>query len=71
LLLFNLIPVPPLDGSRALAYFSNSYARLMWNLQRSGQSTIGLIVVFIFIGPKLSHFANVMGIEYFKLIRGW
>ena len=41
LFLFNLIPVPPLDGSRVVASFSPGYRRLMYE---SGGQTLRLIL---------------------------
>jgi Zn-dependent protease len=43
--LFNLIPIPPLDGSRILGNFSRSYAETVQTLMASG----GAIVLFLFV----------------------
>jgi len=48
LALFNLIPVPPLDGSRVLAYFLPPRMRLQ--LVRLEQVGIVIVVVLLIIG---------------------
>ena len=46
LALFNLIPIPPLDGSRILENFSDGYRRISEHLMTSGASMIVFIVAF-------------------------
>jgi Zn-dependent protease len=56
LFLFNLLPVPPLDGSRILATFSPGYARL-W--QGENGAIIGMIafaLVFFVVGGRVAEF---------------
>ena len=50
LFMFNLLPVPPLDGSRILAAFSNGYARLLMqpNFQAVG---LGALLLIFWITP--------------------
>ncbi|MBC7093776.1 site-2 protease family protein [Candidatus Bipolaricaulota bacterium] len=48
LALFNLVPVPPLDGSRILAYFLPP--RWRFNLLRLEQVGILIVVVLLFLG---------------------
>lgn len=53
LMLFNLIPIPPLDGSRILGDFSPSYERL-WMSENAQWVAMGLfIIVFIFGGDYI------------------
>jgi len=53
LMLFNLLPIPPLDGSRILANFSPGYARL-WYSENAQWVAMGLfILVFLFGGQYL------------------
>ena len=54
--LFNLYPIPPLDGSHALTYFAmimgwHSIVRLYESLER-----YGMIILIIFIATPLSHY---------------
>jgi Zn-dependent protease len=50
LALFNLIPVPPLDGSRIIASFVPAFRELTSRPQAAGASMILFILVFIFAG---------------------
>ncbi len=53
LMIFNLIPVPPLDGSRILADFSPGYAQL-WYGENARWVASGLfIIVFLFGGKHI------------------
>ena len=47
LFLFNLIPIPPLDGSRILATFSRPYAQLLNSPNRQGVMAVLFVVVFL------------------------
>jgi len=47
LMLFNLLPVPPLDGSRVLATISPAYARLWTGGNSQVVGLIALVAVFI------------------------
>ncbi len=62
LFLFNLLPVPPLDGWRILSNFSRPYARL-W--QGENGAVIGMIafaLVFFVIGGRIAGFGmNLAG----------
>lgn len=46
LLVLNLVPVPPLDGSRALASFSPAYTRLADGPNAAMFSLVGILFVF-------------------------
>ena len=50
LAMFNLIPIPPLDGSRVLADFSSGYAQMMQSMRQGGGANIAFLVVFMFAG---------------------
>jgi Zn-dependent protease len=53
LMLFNLLPIPPLDGSRILADFSPSYAKL-WMSENAQWVALGLfLLVFFFAGDYI------------------
>ena len=53
LLLFNLLPVPPLDGSKIAASFSASYRQLLSHQNAPQISLIAFIVVFYFGGDVI------------------
>ena len=57
LAVFNLLPVPPLDGSRIVALFLPD--RVMYTLERYSQQITWLMMVLLFIG-KLDAPLNVM-----------
>ncbi len=50
LCLFNLIPIPPLDGSAILANFYRPYARLLADPSKQQIFLFAFILVFIFAG---------------------
>jgi Zn-dependent protease len=66
LMVFNLVPIPPLDGSKVLMPF------LPYNLQQSyaGLERYGMILVFIFIMFGFSLIVPVMNF-FLKLIIGF
>jgi Zn-dependent protease len=45
-MLFNLIPIPPLDGSRILADFSPPYRRLLYSEQGTMFALIAMLLLF-------------------------
>lgn len=53
LAIFNLMPIPPLDGARILASFSAPYARLMSSEQGRTVGLIGFLAIFWFGGRFL------------------
>jgi len=53
LMLFNLLPIPPLDGSRILSDFSPGYAKL-WHSENAQWVALGLfLLVFFFAGDYI------------------
>ena len=46
LCMFNLMPVPPLDGSHILANFNRDYRNFIYDPQRQGLALMGLFIVF-------------------------
>ena len=62
---FNLLPFPPLDGSKILAFFLRGKARdFIWSLER--YSTIILLILFVtelpsmLIAPVINGLAELM-----------
>ncbi len=73
LALFNLIPIPPLDGSKVLSAIlprglAHSYDRLRVGLERLGvlQGTLLLLIIFYFLSPFFSIFLRGL----FQLLTG-
>lgn len=69
LALLNMLPVPPLDGSRILATFSRGYAQL---ISHPNASIIGLVVVFLLVFRVLDPFgwARDLGNEGINAVAG-
>lgn len=63
LMLFNLIPVPPLDGSRITANFVPEYQRLINTEKGAIASLIAFVLLFFFFGRVLFRFAFDVGGE--------
>ncbi len=65
LMLFNLVPVPPLDGARILASFSDVYRRFASTEQGAVVSLIAFVVLFLWGGARIFDFSflttEVMG----------
>ena len=57
LLALNLLPVPPLDGSRILASFSRFYRRLAEGPNAATFSLVGILFVFFVAGGVLFSYA--------------
>lgn len=53
LALFNLVPIPPLDGSKILENFSQGYARLVNDPDKQGMFGVMFLLLFIFFGGAL------------------
>ena len=63
---FNLLPFPPLDGSKILAFFLKGKAReFLWNLER--YSTIIIMILFVTNIPAMLIGPVVEGIGLFML----
>ena len=71
LALFNMIPVPPLDGSHVLANLSPSYARTMALISMTGASFTMMAVVFMFAGRFIFPAAATVADRYQTCVRGW
>ncbi|MCR4391822.1 MAG: site-2 protease family protein [Candidatus Acetothermia bacterium] len=69
LALFNLVPVPPLDGSRILAYFLPP--RWRFNLLRLEQVGILIVVVLLFLGVLEYVFLGAETVALHLIGVGW
>ncbi len=54
LMLLNLIPVPPLDGSRIVASYVNSYREFVYSENGAVASLIGFVLLFAVFGKYVS-----------------
>ena len=52
LFFFNLIPIPPLDGSTVLAGFSRGYARIVESVRNPAIFLIALMLVFALLSSQ-------------------
>ncbi|MDQ7014213.1 MAG: site-2 protease family protein [Planctomycetota bacterium] len=69
LAIFNMVPIPPLDGSRILASFSLPYARLMSSEQGRTVGLIGFLAIFWFGGRFLVPAAISIGEALLALLK--
>jgi Zn-dependent protease len=65
--MFNLLPVPPLDGATILSRFSTTYRNLFGGPEASGVVTMVFLLVFFYLSPKLWDVAHHVA---FTLHRG-
>ena len=54
LMLLNLIPVPPLDGSRIVASYANAYREFVYSENGAVVSLIGFVLLFSVFGKYVS-----------------
>ncbi len=71
LAIFNLIPIPPLDGSNLLAGLNPDIDEFMQNMRRNGQAMIAFLLLFAVAGKFISPLANHIGVEYLDWVRGY
>jgi Zn-dependent protease len=69
LLLFNLLPIPPLDGSAVLSNLSPEYARFARNPANSAYFMVGMLVAFFFGGRVLFPIAERVVFTYSGWVR--
>jgi Zn-dependent protease len=74
LMIFNLLPVPPLDGSRILADLYPPFARLWSGQNAAVVSMIAFVAVFFFAGRVVFGFADQLTanaiVALVRLLRG-
>jgi Zn-dependent protease len=71
LALFNLLPIPPLDGSRILSNLSSAFERIAEHLTASGASLIVFIVAFSAAGRIISPAADRLRTMWLELVSGF
>jgi Zn-dependent protease len=71
LAILNMIPVPPLDGSKVLADFSPGYVQLMRSLNAGGMTMILMIGVFYMSGDLLPKTAGRIALALLQVVRGF
>src|SRR5690606_22761525 len=69
LALFNLVPLPPLDGAHIMSNLSPGYARAMHSFVMSGGAIFGLLIVFTLSANLISPAAIRISTAYLDLIR--
>lgn len=70
LALFNLIPVPPLDGSHILANFSGAYARVLERMMMGGMYFQMAFILFAVAGGVIFPVTQSVAIAYLDWVRG-
>ena len=68
LMIFNLIPIPPLDGSKILALFTSEHTYLV--LQQIGIPLLFMIIIFSSFIPIIPTFLSKTVSFFFTLITG-
>lgn len=68
LMMFNLVPVPPLDGSHILANFHRGYARLISDPAKQGIFLLAFIFIFI-SAPVLFGWSDVITDQIVHFVR--
>jgi Zn-dependent protease len=71
LAIFNLLPVPPLDGSNILADLIPEFGRLMQAMRQGGQATIVFLLIFFFAGRFITPAADSISIHFLRWVRGF
>ncbi|WP_428939180.1 site-2 protease family protein [Fontivita pretiosa] len=71
LAMFNLIPVPPLDGWRILANLSRSYQRMVESPSAGGMMVVLLVVLLLGAGKVIAPLAAALVRQGLWLIRGY
>ena len=67
LCVFNMLPMPPLDGATVLADFSPAFRRLKNNPDNQPFFTGGFLLLFFFGGDKIFHVADQVAGAYLSL----
>jgi Zn-dependent protease len=66
--IFNLIPIPPLDGSRILSDFSDGYKTVVEHLTTSGASMMIFLIVFSTAGNFMWPLAERISVAWVRTI---
>lgn len=70
LAIFNMIPVPPLDGSKILENFSTGYRDWMERLNAAGASVVVLIFAFALSNRVIFPAAQQLRLHWLELVSG-
>lgn len=70
LAIFNLIPVPPLDGSKILENISLGYRELIDRLHNTGASVVVLIFAFVLSGRVIFPAAQQLRLHWLEWVSG-
>ena len=66
---FNLLPVPPLDGSHILANFNEGYRRMLSGPNAQGLA-IGLFIGAFLLAPYLFRYTSMLAMNYIDFLNG-
>lgn len=69
LLVFNLLPIPPLDGSRVASDFFPGYRRFVENPANQGALFLGFAFAFVAAGPLIA-ITHRVGFAWVQLLLG-
>jgi len=67
LMIFNLIPVPPLDGSNIVRSLMPALRNAM---QAMRQAPFAFLIVFLFAGKYIGHWSNHLAVGILQIVRG-
>ncbi len=70
LMMFNLLPVPPLDGAHILANFSRPYAQFAYDPKNQGALMLGFIFAFVVASGPMGQWCVGLMDGYVGLITG-
>lgn len=68
LAIFNLVPLPPLDGSAILANFHSGYDRLINDPAHAGTFWIAFLLLFFFMGTFIFEGGIYLSQQYFTVL---
>lgn len=70
LAMFNMIPIPPLDGWRVLENFSDSYKRMMQQFNAAGGTIVLFVLAFAVAGHVTGPAASAMKVFWVGMVSG-
>lgn len=68
LMILNLLPVPPLDGSKILASYFHGYRRIIYGDQGPMIALAGMVILFWSLGGEIYNWATRLTVEFIVMI---